>query len=103
MWRSARQRAKQTGAPFTIVEADLPACPAFCPILGVRLEAGHRNHPASPSLDRIWASLGYVPGNLQIISARANRLKSDADPFELMCLAVFMARLVGKESDVPFH
>ena len=34
--------------------------------------------PDSPSLDRIVPELGYVKGNIRVISNRANHLKSDA-------------------------
>ena len=36
----------------------------------------------SPSLDKFFPSLGYVKGNVQIISWRANHLKSDGTPEE---------------------
>lgn len=42
--------------------------------------------PASPSLDKIIPSLGYVPGNVRIISARANLLKNDATVDELRAI-----------------
>lgn len=39
------------------------------------------------SLDRIVPSLGYVPGNVAVISHRANRIKSDATADELRAVA----------------
>ena len=37
----------------------------------------------SPSLDRIVSSLGYVKGNIRVISYKANRVKSNATLEEL--------------------
>jgi len=49
-----------------------------CPILGIPIdwESEIRNDN-SPSFDRIDNSKGYVPGNVEIISWRANRIKND--------------------------
>ena len=42
---------------------------------------GGAQNPAMPSIDRIIPSLGYVPGNVAVISLAANRIKSDCtDP-----------------------
>jgi len=60
-----------------------------CPILGIPLEwscnrgSNHFTMAASPSLDRIDPTKGYVKGNVWIISHRANRIKSDATHEEL--------------------
>jgi hypothetical protein len=40
----------------------------------------------SPSLDKIIPSLGYVRGNVQVISQRANSIKRDATLAELELL-----------------
>ena len=70
-------RAKKTGLPFDIAESDI-VVPKYCPILGIELHIGTRdNRDASPSLDRLKPELGYVRGNIHVISNRANRLKTD--------------------------
>jgi hypothetical protein len=72
----ARQRCKKSGLPCTIKESDI-AIPEFCPILGVKLEFGDMaSRDDSPSLDRIDAELGYIPGNVSVISFKANRIKN---------------------------
>lgn len=72
----ARKRAQKLGIPCTITEADIHI-PEVCPILGVRLESrGPRSN--APSLDRIIPHLGYVPGNVAVLSLRANSIKNDA-------------------------
>ena len=78
MLNSAQKRAENAGVPFTITENDI-RIPIYCPILGVKLRA-HKGKGAkddSASLDRIIPELGYVPGNIAVMSHRANRIKSD--------------------------
>jgi hypothetical protein len=64
--------------------------PDVCPLLGIpiSLETGDKRSPHNPSLDRIDPdpSIGYVRGNVQVISARANWLKADATLQELKTL-----------------
>lgn len=91
----ARTRAKKIGVVFTITRDDI-VLPEFCPVLGIKLEWGigqrasaNRN---SPSVDRIIPELGYVPGNVLVISNRANFLKNDAEPEELLLVAEYTAR-----------
>ena len=79
-----RQLARKGGIEFTVTAADL-AWPAKCPVLGVKLNYTTLGKwfPESPSLDRIDLSKGYVPGNVAVISHRANTLKSNSSPEEL--------------------
>lgn len=92
MLRNARARALLAEVPFTINVADI-IVPTHCPILGLPLfqSEGKGGGPNSPSLDRIEPTLGYVPGNIIVISNRANRLKSDATIEELRAIASFYA------------
>lgn len=71
----AKYRAKKKGLPFNLTARDL-WIPEYCPILGLKLERGvGRPHANSPSLDRVKPELGYVRGNVNVISHRANTLK----------------------------
>jgi hypothetical protein len=74
----ARRRALQKGIPCTITIDDFEI-PTHCPVLGIKLARGsHKvSQHSSPSLDRVIPSKGYVPGNIAVISTRANRLKCD--------------------------
>jgi hypothetical protein len=93
MVQNARVRARATGVPFTITKEDL-VIPTHCPILGIPLFKGPRGGgDNSPSLDKIRPELGYVPGNIIVISNRANRLKADASIEELRDIASFYATL----------
>ncbi len=75
----ARQRAKKSGIPFAITEKDI-VIGTKCPVMNVPYETGkdHVPHPHAPSLDRIDPRLGYVPGNVVVISRMANTIKHDA-------------------------
>jgi hypothetical protein len=77
MIKNARQRAQRLGLPFDLVLADV-VIPDYCPVLGIRLNRNHGARPDSPSLDRIDPTLGYVRGNVAVISMRANRIKDNA-------------------------
>lgn len=84
LWRLAKVRARQRGLPFDIEVSDVEV-PPFCPVLGIQLRWGcsKRQLDESPTVDRIRPELGYVKGNVCVISWRANRLKSDATEKEL--------------------
>lgn len=87
MLRDAAARASRKGLPFTIGLEDIGA-PLVCPVLGMPLNWLRTRHgPDSPSLDRIRNEVGYVPGNVWVISRRANTIKSDATPAELRAVA----------------
>lgn len=82
IYHRAKQRAKLMGIRFTITQSDIPAIPTFCPVLpwirirhrtGMGRKAQRTN---APSIDRIDWRRGYVPGNVRIISFRANMLKN---------------------------
>ncbi len=93
MLQAARGRARKAGVPCTISFNDI-VIPEVCPVFGVRLERGTRAaHDWAPSLDRNKPELGYVPGNVRVISNKANRLKSDASLDELRQLVAYLERL----------
>lgn len=89
MWASAKQRATEKGVPFTITVEDIEAIwTDRCPILDIELQRGTGcQTAASPSLDRIRPELGYVPGNIQILSLQANAMKSNATREQLIRFA----------------
>lgn len=92
MLRDARGRAKRKGLPFSITKADI-AIPELCPVLGIPLIRSTGSvSPASPSLDRIDNSKGYIPGNVCVISHRANMLKNSASLDELHAIWNYVSR-----------
>lgn len=93
LWRRAKKRAKDKGIEFSIDKDDI-IVPIECPILGVLLIVNDgKNGNNSPSLDRIDSSKGYVKGNIQVISWRANSLKKDATLEELRKIVEHMGKI----------
>jgi len=78
LFGSARHRAKKRGYEFTITLDDI-VIPKKCPLLGLPLvlNIGHVKEN-SASIDRIDSSKGYVPGNVWVISYKANTIKTNA-------------------------
>ncbi len=88
----AKKRAKREGLPFDLTAADI-VVPELCPVLGIPLVRGDKVlGDSSPSLDRITPTLGYVRGNVAVISYRANRIKQNATPDELLAVAEWARR-----------
>jgi len=88
---AARQRAKRNGLAFNLTEKDI-CIPRNCPVFGIELIPQYgkgKQCDISPTLDRINPKLGYVVGNVIVISHLANRLKSDATPALLRRIADF--------------
>lgn len=94
MFLNAKGRAKKQGIPFAISKDDIKI-PDVCPVLGIPLLWGvgqGRMSDSSPSLDKIIPELGYVPGNICVISWRANRLKNDATLAELEAVCSYLRK-----------
>lgn len=98
LWQAARDRARRDGYEHTITIEDINI-PEFCPLLGIRLERGEGIggvQGSSPTLDKITPKLGYIKGNVWVISARANTLKNDATLQELQMLVANLAKAMRK-------
>ena len=94
MLGNAKYRAKRDALPFAITIDDI-VIPDVCPILFIPLafaEGRGGGGPGSPTLDRIHNHRGYVPGNVIVVSNRANRIKSDATLGELNAISTFYNR-----------
>lgn len=79
LWRAARDRATRCNLDFDIEVPDI-VIPEICPVLKVPL---YLKTKFAPSLDRIIPSKGYIKGNIQVISRKANLMKQDATQEEL--------------------
>ena len=94
LWSAAKERANKSGIAFDI-ELDDIVIPETCPVLGIpidiKLGRGRRNSD-SPSLDKFIPALGYIKGNVHVISWRANRMKSDGTPEEWQKIAEWCQR-----------
>jgi hypothetical protein len=100
MWRAKRSGARTLGIEFSITKEDIKEVLVdVCPVLGIPLEFNmgkrDRHNYNSYSIDRIDSSKGYVKGNIQVMSKRANTLKSDATLEELEKLVAYMRKQQG--------
>lgn len=84
--RAAKARAKKKGIPFDITIEDF-TLPEKCPLLEIPLTVGYgSSQENSYSLDKIIPEVGYIKGNVWVISNKANMIKSNASLKELQLL-----------------
>ena len=79
MYSRARERCKITGVKFALKSyKDIPKPYKYCPLLNIPMFVGSGiATDNSPTLDRINNNKGYIKGNLQVISRKANQSKSN--------------------------
>lgn len=93
LYNAAKYRSSKNGLEFNISLSDIKI-PDVCPVLGIPLVQGNEEFNNSPSLDRIDSTKGYIVGNIQVISQRANTIKRDATLEELKLLVKHLETLV---------
>jgi hypothetical protein len=74
-----RTRAISKGIPFDLsVEYLASITPDVCPVFGTPFNFINNGKiaPDSPSVDRLRPELGYVEGNVCVVSMKANNIKS---------------------------
>lgn len=65
-----------------------------CPALGIKMEWGNKKGTrTSPSLDKIIPDKGYMKGNVAFISLKANSIKSDAKPEEVIKVSKWLEKV----------
>jgi hypothetical protein len=84
LW-GAKNRAKRLNVPFNLTIEDI-VIPEMCPILNIPVHRKIGLSHNTASLDRIIPELGYVKGNVWVISQRANRVKTNLSRKELILL-----------------
>lgn len=86
----AKKRAKEEGIPCTITVADI-VVPTNCPITGAELRRYQGKFDQnSYTLDKVVPELGYVPGNVRVISWRANNAKYNLSREEIVNLLRYL-------------
>lgn len=96
LWANAKTRAKEKDLPINISLEDI-VIPEVCPLLGIPIIKGIGNYSDnSPTLDRIVPDLGYVIGNIWVISMRANRIKDNSLFSEFETMYNNWKRLINK-------
>lgn len=101
-----KSRAKKSGILFSLTPSNIKI-PDRCPVLNMPLRWGWQHggrgyRDDSPSIDRLDPELGYVPGNVVVVSHRANRLRSDAAVWELEAILEFYREALDGRDSVPF-
>lgn len=93
----AKQRAKQKDFEFSLDAVDI-VIPLRCPILDIEIIRNKSIKANSPSLDRIDNTKGYIKGNIMVISNKANTMKNNATPEELIKFAKWILNTYEKDS-----
>lgn len=85
----ARNRAKQKKLDFNLERCDI-IIPELCPVFGIQI--GFHAKQSVPTLDRIDNNKGYIKGNIQVISSKANRLKNNGTIEDFKKIITYMER-----------
>lgn len=98
LYTAAKSRAKKYNIPFDITLEDI-IIPEYCPLLNIQLLPKNFTSdkksflPNSPSLDKIIPDLGYIKGNVMVISMKANAMKYNASLEELKIFATNILKI----------
>jgi len=93
--RAACTRAIKKGIEFNLSVdylKDIFPDDHLCPIFNCEMTFCNTDKSNSASLDRKDSDAGYVEGNVQWICTKANILKNNAHPYELMRLANYTVK-----------
>lgn len=90
LYMSIKERSNRKNIPFNIEERDI-IIPELCPVMGTPLTKGKMDQYDwnAPSVDRINPELGYIKGNIMVISRKANTMKNNASKEELIKFSSF--------------
>ena len=105
LYNSAKQHAKKLKLDFNLTEEYVESIypkDNSCPILKETFIIGNKvKNNNSPSLDRINCNIGYVIGNIQVISYKANQIKSNCTLSELeLMIKNFKEQFIQVQHDI---
>lgn len=95
-----KRKCRKEGIPFDL-EVDDVVIPSHCPVLGIEMKWCNKITEQTPSFDRFDPDGGYVKGNVNVISFKANRLKSNATIDELKAIIDWMEKTSPSASTAP--
>lgn len=98
LFNEVRNRAIKKNIPFELtldVAREMLDRTSVCPYLGIEMNSGDSRMDHRKSFDRVDPSKGYEMTNVVVCSNRANRIKNDASPAELMLLASNLQAMLG--------
>lgn len=88
-WYQIKRKKEREGREFKIWPNEIE-WPEFCPIFGIKLDYNSELNDNRWSLDRIDSTKDYIPGNVKIISLKANRIKNNGTADEHEKIAKWM-------------
>ena len=92
IYNRAKGRARKRGIYFDITPEDI-VIPDKCPIFNKKLVYG--DHDWTPSIDRIDSSKGYTKENIIIVSNKANVIKNNACPDDIIVVGEFYKNIAS--------
>jgi len=97
IWARARDNAITRKRDFDLLVEDI-YIPEYCPYLGIKLSTDYfdRYNDNYYSVDRIDSNLGYVKGNIQIVSRLSNTMKNKSTKEELITFAKNILKMYGE-------
>ena len=95
LYRASKERAKTKGWEHNLTIEHLKSIwPTRCPVFGIELSVSRDvAHDASPTIDRLDSNKGYIIGNVNIISYKANVIKNNGTADEHRLIAEYIDRL----------
>lgn len=103
LWQAAKVRASKKGLPFELTREWVleRVAAGTCEVTGLPFapkdRRGRERSPFSPSIDRIEASLGYVPSNCRVVLWGYNAAKSLGTHNDVVAIARALVGLEGTE------
>lgn len=91
-FRIRKANAKRRGKEYQITVEDL-TFPETCPALGIPLIWGGKLSDNTATVDCLDPSKGYTPGNVLVISHKANRIKNSATAEEVQKVADWLKQV----------
>lgn len=102
--RCKKCESKKKEIPFNLDAEYLRSIwTGVCPIFKISIEIGIEGCGSHKSahLDRLIPELGYIKGNVNYISGRANRIKYDASLMELKQIANWLEHQLESATTIP--
>lgn len=91
-----KNSAKRRNIQFIIGISDISPIPSECPDLKIPLRFFGKKTANTATIDRIDPFKGYIPGNVRVVSYKANAMKQNATKQELEVIVRSWSELITK-------